>query len=276
MFLAIDIGGTKTLLALFSPHGLCLKRLKFPTDKDPRAFEKALFENLRAFLPSPFLRSRIKAITIAIPGVVKIEQDSCSFKFGNLDWPKIDLLTPIKKLFSTKVFFANDANLATLYESTRPGRTRDRSVYLTFSTGIGGGVAENRHLLPSSDVFEPGHVKYPYKNQSLEWEDLASAKALIEAYGLDSIQNLDLSNPETLNDLILRLSLGLLDIIDEYSPATVIIGGPLGFIFNRLKKPLLDSLRAKLSSVPKFKIARRPTESVIYGAYLYSKQNYKR
>ena len=276
MFLSIDIGGTKTLLALFSPHGLCLKKQKFPTEKSPSAFVKALSENLQSFLPSPFLRHHVKAITVAIPGVVKIEPDSCSFKFGNLDWPKIDLLTPTKNLFNCKIFFANDANLATLYESTRPGRKNAKSIYLTFSTGIGGGIAKDGKLLKSSDAFEPGHVKYAFKNTTKEWEDLASAKALIEAYRVPSLQDLVLDDIH-LEDLVARLSLGLIDIINQESPETIIIGGPLAFLFKKIKQPLLASLKNSIHAEQlKLKKARRPTESVIYAAYLYAKQNYRK
>ena len=277
MFLAIDIGGTKTLLALFSHCGLCLKRLKFPTEKDPSAYVKILSKNLQTLLPKESCRRRVKAITVAIPGVVKIEPDSCSFKFGNLDWQKIDLLTPIKNLFNCKIFFANDANLATLYESTRAGRKSGKSVYLTFSTGIGGGIAQDGKLLAkASDAFEPGHVKYTYQNQTEEWEDLASAKALIEAYHVNTLQNLVLDDVR-LEDLLARLSLGLIDIIDHESPATLIIGGPLAFLFQRFKQPLLAKLRADTTDkLLKLKKARRPTDSTISGAYLYAKQNYRK
>ena len=277
MFLAIDIGGTKTLLALFSSHGLRLKRLKFPTEKDPTADIKTLSKNHQTFLPKASCRRRVKAITVAIPGAVKIEPDSCSFKFGNLDWQRIDLLTPIKNLFNCKIFFANDANLATLYESTRVGRKSGKSIYLTFSTGIGGGIAQDGKLLArASDAFEPGHVKYAYQNRTEEWEDLASAKALIEAYGIDTLQNLVLDDA-TLKDVLLRLSLGLIDIVNHETPATLIIGGPLAFLFKKLKQPLLAKLRTDTSDkLLKLKKARRPTDSTIYGAYLYAKQNYRK
>lgn len=302
MFLSIDIGGTKTLLALFSHCGLCLKRQKFATSPSAEQFLSDLKTNLKLLIDSSRLRKSVKAITVAIPGVVRIEQDFCSFKFGNLPWQNIDLLTPIKDLFNCKVFFANDANLATLYEASRVGRKSGKSIYLTFSTGIGGGIAENGSLLEKSALFEPGHEKYLFKGKSLEWEDIASAKTLAEVYR-SPLSSLELTS-ETLTDLVARLSLGLLDIIETEDPETIIIGGPLGYIFKKLKKALLPALKTALETqisrpdaskatkptrtpsetsralervlVPKFKRARRPTESVIYGAYLYSKQNYKK
>ena len=273
MFLAIDIGGTKTLLALFSRHGFCLRRQKFDTSHSGAKFVEDLTHNLQTFLPQR-TRQKILATTVAIPGVVKIEHNSYSFKFGNLEWQNINLLSPIKSLVSGKIFFANDANLATLYESTRFGRKSAKSVYLTFSTGIGGGVAQNGQLTPGSATFEPGHVKYEYNNKRLEWEDIASAKTLSETYH-SPLKGLRLDSV-AINDLVTRLSLGLIDILETESPELLIIGGPLGYLLKKFKKPLLKSLRSSIQNLPKIKRAKKPEESVIYGAYLYSKQNYQK
>ena len=276
MYLSIDIGGTKTLLAIFASHGHCLKRLKFLTDHDPANSLTSLQQNLQKFIPSQLARRRIRAITVAIPGVVTAGPKTYSFQFGNLNWPNIDLAAPIKKLFTCKIFFVNDANLATLYEANRPNCNTGKSIYLTFSTGIGGGIAINGKLATeASNAFEPGHIKYTYKGHSLEWEDIAAASALISAYKVQTVQDITLDNAE-LDDLVTRLSFGLIDIIKNESPDTIIIGGPICFIYDKFKLPLANRLRAELQTVPKFKNAHRPTESVIYGAYLYSKQNYRK
>ena len=276
MYLSIDIGGTKTLLALFTSHGHCLKRFKFLTNHDPADYIKSLRQNLQDFIPNRLVRRRVRAVTVAIPGVVTIGPKTCSFQFGNLNWPKIDLTTTIKNLFNCKIFFVNDANLATLYEANRPGCNTGKSIYLTFSTGIGGGIAQDgKLLLKASDTFEPGHVKYRYNDHSLEWEDIAAAKPLVSLYEVKTLQDAVLDDAK-LDDLVNRLSLGLLDIIKNESPDTIIIGGPICFIYDDFIQPLEARLRAKLQTIPKFKKAHRPTESVIYGAYLYSKQNYRK
>lgn len=275
MFLAIDIGGTKTLLALFSHCGICLKKLKFSTSPSADTFSCDLKSHLSSFLP-PFFRHRILATTVAIPGVVKIHHDSCQFSFGNLNWPNINLLSVIRSIVPGKIFFANDANLATLYEATRLGRRSGKSVYLTFSTGIGGGISKDAHLLPRSSSFEPGHVKYSFSGSTLEWEDIASAKALSELYN-SPLSNLKFTADIT-SDFVSRLSLGLLDIIKLESPHLLIIGGPIALVLRKIKRPLLtylaNALNAPISSLPKILSAHRPSESVIYGAYLYSKQNH--
>ena len=275
MYLSIDIGGTKTLLALFTPHGICLKSLKFPTDHATTAYTESLYNKLKSFIPNQFIRRHVRAVTVAIPGVVKYESNSYSFQLGNLDWPNIDLVAPIKKLFNCKIFFLNDADLATLYEANRSNCKSGKSIYLTFSTGIGGGIAKNGKLLKTSSAFEPGHIKYKYQNHLLEWEDIASAKALVSFYNCSSVKDITLSD-DTISDLVERTSLGLLDIIKQESPDTIIFGGPIGLIFNKLKGPLTDKVKSELDSCPKLQRAHRPTEAVIYGAYLYSKQNYRK
>ena len=239
MFLSIDIGGTKTLLALFTYHGMCLRRLKFETAKEAEKFVKDLEENLDGFLPER-VRGKILATTVAIPGVVKIEQNFYSFKFGNLEWKNIDLITPIKKLVGGKIFFANDANLATLYEATRRGRKAGKAIYLTFSTGIGGGIAEDGELEKASETFEPGHVRYEFNDNTLEWEDIASAKTISEDYHT-SVRELKLDE-EAKEDIVKRMALGLIDIIEKEEPETIVVGGPVGYILKKIKKPLMRVL----------------------------------
>ena len=116
MILAIDIGGTKTLIALYSQKGRVLKKKKFKTAHGYKSFIRDLVSNLDGFR-----KRRIDSVTVAIPGVV---QKNYTVKFGNRDWPDFDLITPLKELFSCPIYFENDANLAALYESYRlPGKT---------------------------------------------------------------------------------------------------------------------------------------------------------
>ena len=253
MYLCVDIGGTKTLIALFSRKGRVLRRVKFQTARGSKTFISDLEDALR-----PFAKRKVKAVVVAIPGIV---QKNYSVKFGNRNWENIDLITPIKKLFDCPVYFENDANLAVLYEAYRiPGKT----VFLTFSTGIGGGIAEKNRISPESDSFEPGHQKYWYDGKIREWEDIAAASALEGFYHVDRAT--DLKKKEIMEDVAKRVALGLPDIVQKYRPNTVVLGGPLGKIFKLYAKYLPDDLGVK------YRRPRRPNESVIYGGYLYAKQ----
>ena len=158
-------------------------------------------------------------------------------------------------------FFVNDASLATLYEGYR---LSGRTIFLTFSTGIGGGIVEKNRILPESSKLEPGHKMYFYDGKIKEWEDIASANAIEGAFHVDYAT--DIRKKDDLIDVANRIALGLPDIIKEYHPDTIILGGPMGKIFKLYAKYLPADLGVKLRR------PKRPNESVIYGCYLYSKQ----
>ena len=253
MYLGIDIGGTKTLIALFSRRGRIFKKVKFKTSRNQKIFLDELAEHLRGFG-----RYRVKMATVAIPGVV---QKNYTVKFGNRNWDNIDLFTPIKELFGCPVFFVNDASLAALYEGYR---LQGRTIFLTFSTGIGGGIVEKNHILPESSKFEPGHKMYFYDGKIKEWEDIAAASAIEAAFHVDYAT--DIRKKEDLKDIANRIYLGLPDIIKKYHPDTIVLGGPMGKIFKLYSKYLPPDIGVRLRR------PKRPNESVIYGCFLYCKQ----
>ncbi|MBR0479944.1 ROK family protein [Candidatus Saccharibacteria bacterium] len=49
MYLAVDIGGTKTLIALFSRRGRVIRRVKFKTAQKAEEFLKELMATLVSF-----------------------------------------------------------------------------------------------------------------------------------------------------------------------------------------------------------------------------------
>lgn len=252
MYLAIDIGATKTLVALFSRYGRVVRRVKFPTAQGSKTFINDLISNLKHFK-----KPGINSVVIAVPGIVQKNYTVC---FGNRSWGNIDIYTPIKSLFDCPVFFENDANLATLYEAHNlPGRT----VFLTFSTGIGGGIAEKGHIVSGMD-FEPGHWIYRYNNKSAEWEDIAAASAIGKSYHIDIATAL--RGKKIMQDIAARIYLGLPDIAAKYHPDTIILGGPMGKMFRLYYKYI-----PKISGV-KYRRPKRPLESVIYGCYIYARQ----
>ncbi len=259
MFLTIDIGGTKTLIAVFNKRGQKIKSLKFPTNKKQNIFLTDLLQNLQ-----DFKTFSVEKITIALPGKIS----GTSFKLGNLDWGNqhLSFFDPIKNLFiSAPIFFVNDADLATLYEAHR---YRKKTVYLTFSTGIGGGISKNGKLTSESSSFEPGHQKYTFDSQLLEWEDIASANAIGATYGC---QATDVKGADAFLDVAKRMSIGLTGIIKNINPKIIIIGGPIGMIFKDFEKPLKKELKKSFKKLPKIVPAKHPTESVIHGGYLYAK-----
>ncbi|MDO4979244.1 MAG: ROK family protein [Candidatus Saccharibacteria bacterium] len=306
MILAIDIGGTKTLLALFSDGGRVMKRLKFSTDQNPEKFIKILMKNLREMMPGArvyTISAAVVAIAATVDSAYNVNEPTLATTFGrplaygNLKWDGFEFTAKvedcIKKLFKENrcklpkstpkasilcgaitccpIRIMNDANLATIYECRK---MKGRSVYLTFSTGIGGGICDDGKLnFKKSDPFEPGHHLYTWQGKKIEYEDIASANALKEAYGLRAT---DLKGMEAYQDIAVRVSTGLADIIKAMKPDTIVVGGALGFQLRNFRKYLLPILAVSLntdsSNLPKIVAAKYPLESVIYGCYMCGKE----
>lgn len=268
MYLVIDIGGTKTLIALFNKRGRIVKKFRFKTPVKKADFLGILESSLIPF--SHKYSKKIRVVSVAIPGIVT---DNIAEKFGNRNWKNLDIEKRIKKLFNCPIYLENDANLATIYESSFH---KGLSLYLTFSTGIGGGLARQSILARNSADVEPGHTIYIWNNLPTEWEDIASCAAIGKDYKCEATS---VRGEKAYADIAYRVSIGLPELIQKYHPDCIIIGGPLGKQFRHFKDQLRYNVRVlmpRTTTFPRIVAAQRPKESVIYGGYLFSKAIYKK
>lgn len=261
MYLCIDVGGTKTLIALFDSRGQLLHTVKFLTNANQTKFYQALLQQIKV----NFVLSDIKAVSVAMPGIVK---HNCAIWLGNLPWHDFDIAKKLDQDFSLPVYVENDANLAALAEARN---AKGRSLYFTFSTGIGGGVIEDGSIVKRYADFEPGHIEYVYEGKKAEWEDLAAASAINEKFGKYVS---DLTASAEWNEVVRRMLLGLVPITTSIKPARIIFGGPLGLHLNHYRTKLRREFIAALPpdiSAPRFLVAKYGNFSAIYGCYYYAK-----
>ena len=73
MYLCIDVGGTKTLIALVNRKGKILHSVKFPTNIDQNAFYDYLSQQIRI----NFVLTEVVAFSVAMPGIVKDNRRWC-------------------------------------------------------------------------------------------------------------------------------------------------------------------------------------------------------
>lgn len=265
MYLCIDIGGTKTLIALVNSQGKILHSIKFATIFSQTEFYSNLLMQIRA----NFTTSNLKAISVAMPGIV--HRNKCVW-LGNLPWRNFDLAKLLTDDFHLPVYIENDANLAGLAEARN---CTGRSLYFTFSTGIGGAVIENGELVKKYRDFEPGHNLYVYEGKKTEWEDLAAASAIRVKY--DCYVS-DITDPAALREIVTRMLLGLIPLTTSIKPDRIFFGGPLGLNLNLYRKELRTRFAAALPSrikMPRLITAKYDNLSVIYGCYHYAKEQEK-
>jgi glucokinase len=146
--LAVDFGGTNIRVAFFDkPAPPPVHQIKRPTlaQEGPDRVIQRLEEAIAELLPE--VTDQVK-IGIAAPGPLNPEE-GVIFSAPNLPgWVNVPLSKQLSEKFGCPVSLGNDANLAALAEWRHgAGIGSSHMIYLTLSTGIGGGVISHGRLL---------------------------------------------------------------------------------------------------------------------------------
>jgi len=265
MIVAIDTGGTKTLVASFGEDGILGQQTKFATPKDPKEYISVL----RGIIVDNYASKRVDAIVVGTPGIIK--NGIITWGGGNLPWQNFDITAALKGVLGdTPIFVENDAKLAGLSETRFLETIPAQSLYVTVSTGIGTGIITNGHIDPALRNSEAGHALIEYNGKISEWESFASGKAIYNTYGKYAH---DITDRQTWDEIADRISRGFLAVIPILQPDVVIIGGSIGTYFSQFSGQLRRILEQRLPShipCPQFLQAKYPELAVIYGCYYYA------
>jgi len=161
----VDIGGTRIRVAISSidlkEESLVIKTISTPKENRlsiSSAVCRLIFELLNE---NQVTKEQILGIGIASAGPLDIKTGEI-FNNANLGFREIPLKKPIQEKFpDIPLDFVNDCNGAVLgvhyFEAEK--EEKDNLVYITVSTGIGGGAIVNGHLLWGKDgnAVEVGH-----------------------------------------------------------------------------------------------------------------------
>jgi predicted NBD/HSP70 family sugar kinase len=267
MFLAIDIGGSKTLIAAFNESGQIIKQFKFPTNKNYKTFIKELADAVKVNLPD----INFTACACAVPGQLDRNR-GLALREGNLPWRNVPIKNDLEAfLGNIPILIENDAKLAGLSEALAHKQYK-KVLYLTVSTGIGDGIIIDGQIDPELASSEPGQMVLEFKGQLQKWEDIASGRALVTRYGKKASE---IDDPLIWREYSKALARGMTELIAILQPDVIILGGGVGAHFEKFAAPLNDEL-AQLSNemvqTPPIIKASRPEEAVIYGCYELIKQ----
>lgn len=270
MYLAIDVGATKTLLAVFSQDGKLLYEKKLPTNHEYDQFKKDLGQHLS---PDELKTSEISAVACAIPGKVDRRQ-GVGITFGNLPWQNVPVVADLEKILpGVPVFVENDANLAALYEAHAHKKYK-KVLYITLSTGIGSGLIVDGKIDPAYADSEDGHMVLEHEGKLTKWEDFASGHALVERFG-QKAERLD--NPFAWKAYAKDIARGLDVLLAVLQPDVVIIGGSVGAHLEKFLPQLEQELKkivGNMVNLPPIIKASKPEEAVVYGCYKFIRQNH--
>lgn len=155
----VDLGGTQIRVAISDTKGGFCTRIARPT---PPLGGEITLQALKDAIHQALAESKcdIASIAIVAPGPLDPRRGVVAHAPNIPGWRNLPLSAILSQEFSVPVLLGNDANLAALAEQ-RFGAARGHRdvVYLTVSTGIGGGVISDNVLLIGSHGYaaELGH-----------------------------------------------------------------------------------------------------------------------
>ena len=282
--LAIDLGGTKIITAIISNKGQMLARehcLTLADEVPPSVINRILSAIGRLLGQRGINSSQLGSISIAAAGAINVDKGLVTSSPNLPGWHNIPLRDIIKEKYGITTFLINDANAAALGEHHfGAGKGVDNLIYLTISTGIGGGIIINGKLYSGlcGSAGEIGHMTIDVNGPRCNcgnigcWEMLASGTAVakeairrisqgessslteivggkIENITAEKISMAAQGGDSLASEVILTaatyLGVGMVNLVNIFNPEMIIVGGGMAKMGNLLLNPARQVVRER-------------------------------
>ncbi len=278
--LGIDIGGTKMAVGVATPEGklLASDRILTTVGEGPGAALGRLIDLCRRVIA----RSGEPVAVAGVGCVGPLDQKGgLVLSPVNLPgWDRVPLVQTIREALNAPVFLDNDANAAAMGEHRfGAGRGVANMIYLTISTGVGGGIIIDNHLYQgeSGNAGEVGHMSVDFNGRPCGCgnigciEQYASGTAIVkrmrealEAPGgnksvlrdlaadeittkavIDAAEAGDMTAKRVWDETILALGTALASFIHIFNPRRIVLGGGVTNAGEHLLGPLREATRKR-------------------------------
>jgi glucokinase len=309
LVLGIDLGGTKILSAVVDEEGKIVSRdhSVTPAAKGQAAVMQAIQESVQRALSSAEIDvDRLAAIGIGAPGPSNPEKGILYTSPNLPGWEDVPITKVMHDTFGRRVFLINDANAAALAEYRfGAGQGSSHLIYITISTGIGGGIVLDGRLYIGSigTAGELGHMTIDHQGPACNcgnigcWETLASGTALakeaqkrlrdhaesamrdmvsgrLELVSAEVVQKAAEQGDELAQELIRQtayyVGVGLANIINIFNPDAIVIGGGVSNMGDRLLAPAIKTAEERAHKMAfrsvRFAVAGLGRNSGVLGA----------
>jgi glucokinase len=189
LVVGLDLGGTQIRAAVLRGATL-LSRVGFLTGEDsrPENVIPRMFQAVQQALDDAQVTiEQIEGIGIGAPGPLS-GRSGIVFAPPNLkQWVNVPLRDIFQAQFTVPIFIENDANLAGLAEYMfGAGRGCSEVVYLTISTGVGGGVITNGQILDgiSGTAAELGHITVDWRGERCNCGNIGCLETIASGTGI--------------------------------------------------------------------------------------------
>ena len=283
-YIGIDLGGTKILTALANKEGKVLVRNKHLTEADQG--KKRIIENIFKTIESVITKANVNKndiirIGVGSPGPLSVSE-GIIYENSNLPWENVPIVKLLQERINIPIRLENDANAAALGEKYfGAGKNVSNLVYITISTGIGGGVIINDRILhgESANAGEIGHMtiipdgplcgcgnygcfealasgkaiarmgrEAVIQNQSATIKDLC--KGDIRKIDAELVARAAQQGDEMAEEIYTRagiyLGIGLANIINLFNPGMILLGGGVSQSLELFREDMFISLEKRV------------------------------
>lgn len=229
VYIAIDIGGTKMMAAAVNRHIHILSRTIAATPRDLQAG----LDQLQAMIAEVAAGEEVLGIGMAIGGPIDIPAGTVS-PLNQPQWRDVPMQQLMETRWGCPFHFGVDTDVAAVAEYYLAGLDVPRFLYVTVSTGLGGGFLLDGKVYRGLHGAHPevGHqsiaarVRYPERvlcgcGNTDCLEALVSGSGIARIYGKPA-QDLD---PDEWDEVAFNLSQGLRNMIMPLAPDLIVLGG---------------------------------------------------
>ena len=296
----IDIGGTKTALGLsgLDAQLLSISRLPTQTELGPHRIMQAALDRLEQMALE--IDARIAAIGVCCGGPLDRRKGLILSPPNLQGWDEFPIINIVNERFAVPTLLDNDANAAALGElHFGAGRGLQDLMYMTISTGIGGGLiirsevvhgvadaaGEVGHMTvqpdgPSCDCGSRGCLEVLCSGTAIarrarerlligNVHSLMKGKSITAKLVAEAAREGDILAREVWDETVYYLSIGIGAVISILAPEAVILGGGVSLAGAQLLEPLTEQVKSRSKLLPANKInilqAALAGDSGVYG-----------
>lgn len=273
VYIGIDIGGTKMMTAAVDTDMQILRRSKEPTPLD---LQEGL-EQLHAMIAKVAETEEIIGIGLAIGGPIDIPAGTVS-PLNQKQWRDIPLRKMMESRWGCPFHFGVDTDVAAVGEYYLRKLDLERFLYVTISTGVGGGFLLNGKVYRGLKGAHPevGHQAIPsrckYPDRPLCGcgntdclEALVSGSGIRRIYGKPATE----LEEDEWDEVAFNLSQGLRNMITLLSPDLIVLGGGVitgGGDFFLEKTHAYLSKTPLLVPLPEIRVSELGYDTALFGA----------
>jgi glucokinase len=260
--LGIDIGGTKTAIAIVKINGDVIDRDKISTDQaiEPKEMIDKIISHAKRLLATHNIKeSDLYGIGIGAPGPLDVSRGMITYPPNLPRWRNVPIVKLMTMHFSVPIRLENDASAAAVAEHTfGASKAYNDSLYITISTGIGAGIISENTLISGSkgNAGDIGHMVIDPSfgecvcGQYGCFEHICSGTAISRE--ASKLKGTDISTEEAfrlygaedadivpyLDTVIERMGMAFVSLINALDPEVIVVGGGVSQAGDRLFEPI--------------------------------------